>query len=59
MEKINIAELLKECHRGMELDCAMFDNVYFDKMTDNKIFPICVKRIDGFPIILTKYGEYK
>ena len=25
--KINIAELLKECPEGMELDCVMFDKV--------------------------------
>ena len=27
MEKINVAELLKECPKGMELDCTMFNNV--------------------------------
>ena len=58
MEKINIAELLKNCPQGMELDCSMFKDVVFDKITDNKIFPICVKRIDGYPVILTKYGGY-
>lgn len=26
-KKINVAELLKDCPKGMELDCAMFDNV--------------------------------
>ena len=28
--KINIAELLKDCSRGMELDCTMYEDVYFD-----------------------------
>lgn len=28
--KINIAELLKDCPRGMELDCTMYEDVYFD-----------------------------
>ena len=28
-EKINIAELLKDCPKGMELDCTMFENVTF------------------------------
>lgn len=27
MEKINVAELLKDCPKGMELDCTMFNNV--------------------------------
>lgn len=30
MEKINIAELLKDCPNGMELDCTMYEDVYFD-----------------------------
>lgn len=36
MEKINIAELLKDCPKGMELDCASYDNVSFDKISDDK-----------------------
>ena len=30
MEKLNIAELLKDCPSGMELDCPMYDNVKLD-----------------------------
>ena len=30
MKKINIAEILKDCPKGMELDCTMYENVYFD-----------------------------
>ena len=37
MEKLNIAELLRDCPTGMELDCTMYDNVYFDKVTSNMI----------------------
>lgn len=41
MEKINIAELLKNCPRGMELDCTMFDNVKFVRVDNSKKqFPI-------------------
>ena len=29
--KINIAELLKDCPKGMELDCTMYDNVTFER----------------------------
>ena len=35
-ERINIAELLKECPKGMELDCTSYDNVSFDKISDDK-----------------------
>ena len=34
--KINIAELLKDCPSGMELDCTSYDNVSFDKISDDK-----------------------
>lgn len=37
MEKINVAELLKDCVSGMELDCTICDNIYFDKVTPNMI----------------------
>ena len=30
-QKINIAELLKDCPKGMELDCTMYDNVTFER----------------------------
>ena len=30
MEKINIAEILKDCPKGMELDCTMYEDVCFD-----------------------------
>ena len=30
MRKINVAEVLKGCTSGMELDCTMYDDVYFD-----------------------------
>lgn len=36
MENIDIAELLKNCPQGMELNCLMFENVYFDKISDDK-----------------------
>lgn len=35
-KKINIAELLKDCPKGMELDCTAYDNVSFDKISDDK-----------------------
>lgn len=31
-KKINVAELLKDCPTGMELDCTMYDNLYYDRV---------------------------
>ena len=56
--KINVAELLKDCPFGMKLECTMFEDVFFDKITDDQVFPIWIKRIDGSDIALTKYGAY-
>ena len=44
MEKINVAELLKDCPKGMELDCILFDNVTFDRVADDGIW---IKHIDS------------
>lgn len=38
-KKINIAELLKDCPRGMELNCTSYNNVSFDKISDDKKAP--------------------
>lgn len=37
MEKINIAELLKDYPKGMELDCTMYEDVYFDYVDELNI----------------------
>lgn len=56
MEKINIAELLKDCPKGMELDCALYDNIVLDN-SSNWIYPIKVTTKDGGTSLnLTKYG---
>lgn len=39
MEKINLVEILKNCPSGMELECASYDNVSFDKISDDKKAP--------------------
>ena len=36
-QKINIAELLKYCPKGIELDCTMYDDVYFDYVDELNI----------------------
>lgn len=59
-KKINIAELLKDCPTGMELDCTMYDSVTLLNVNDREdmTFPIKVLREDGNYIPLTKYGQY-
>lgn len=37
--KINLVELLKDCPSGMELECTSYDNVSFDKISDDKRTP--------------------
>ena len=56
MEKINIAELLKDCPKGMELDCTMFDNVTFEGL-NTADYPINIKVMgDDCYKYLTKSG---
>ena len=55
--KINIAELLKDCPSGMELDCAMYDNVQLNYVLEGNVYPIKVQTPDG-QISLNKYGCY-
>ena len=59
---INIAELLKDCPKGMELDCTMFENVKLEYVDERKrkdiYYPIKVTLEDGFTISFTKYGQY-
>lgn len=44
--KINIAELLKDCPSGMELYCTMWDNLYFDRVENDLIH--CYYELDGY-----------
>lgn len=58
MEKINIAELLKNCPQGMELDSPMYDNVIFNRITNMINYPINIL-VDKMSYSLTKYGEWE
>ena len=57
MEKIDIAELLKDCPEGMKLDCLMYDYVSLIQVSDGNAYPIKIKTPDG-QVSLTKYGSY-
>ncbi len=56
MEKINVAELLRNCPRGMELDCTMFDDVKFIAV-DEAEKPICIRTGVAYRF-LTKFGTW-
>lgn len=53
--QINIAELLKDCPKGMELNCTIYDNVEFKGISDNKDWPIAIS-VEGYPEVLNPYG---
>lgn len=55
--KINIAELLKDCPKGMELDCKICNGVKFIEIDRNPNFPIVVRANNGYEFTLTKYGQ--
>lgn len=55
--KINVAELLKDCPKGMELDCTMFNEVTLLEVTDSR-FPIKIAIGDNRYRYLTETGGY-
>lgn len=60
--KINIAELLRNCPHGMELDSPAYNNLYFDNIIDSDSYPIkCYTTYNGMlnTVFLTKYGEIR
>ena len=62
MEKINIAEILKDCPSGMELDCALFENLEFDHIDKDRKYPIICRiktEWDRYNVhSFTEYGYY-
>lgn len=59
--KINVAQLLKDCPNGMELDCTMFENVTFEgiKQDEQDEYPIIVKiKEPSITLSLTKTGGW-
>lgn len=57
MEKINIAELLKDCPQGMELDCTMFEKpVKYMGLSKNEPYIIAIKTSCDKFFYLTKEG---
>ena len=61
MEKINLVEILKDCPKGMELDCAIYENVELDYIEHNpeSTYPIhCLMKTNGGynALVFTHYG---
>lgn len=52
--KINIAELLKDCPKGMELDSPVWDNIVFEELDGDNI--VIFRKCCGSKIYLTQYG---
>lgn len=61
-QKINIAELLKDCPKDMELDCVLYENLYFDYVRKHPIYPIVCYTIDNkgekISVSFTWYGKH-
>ena len=61
-ERVNIAELLKDCPKGMELDCVIYDNLYFKCVREHPIYPIVCYTIDSkgeeYEITFNWFGKY-
>ena len=57
--KINIAELLKNCPKGMELNCALYEDVYFDYVDKfNAIHCYIQHKTHKTSITFNQYGRY-
>lgn len=59
MEKTNVAGILKGCPRGMELDCTICEDVYFDYVSELNIIH-CYIQYETYrtSIIFNQYGTY-
>lgn len=55
-KRINVAELLKDCPKGMSLGCTMFDNVKFIRI-EKSDRPICIRTGETYHY-LTKFGTW-
>jgi hypothetical protein len=57
--KINIVELLKDCPRGMELDCLVYEDVYFDYVDELNIIH-CYVQFETYTtsLLFDKHGAY-
>lgn len=58
--KINVAELIKDCPKGMELDCTMYENLFFVEVdSEAQDFPIKTILKNGTFRWFTSDGRYE
>lgn len=53
-EKINVAGLLKDCPKGMELDSPVWDNIVFEKIDIDMI--VILRKSTNSKVFLSQYG---
>lgn len=59
MKEINIAELLKDCPKGMELDSPLYDNLVFCKIdSETRNYTIITQLPNGEQKWFTSHGRY-
>ena len=57
--KINIAELLKDCPKGMELNCIVYEDVYFDYVDELNIIHCYIQyEAHKTSVTFNQYGIY-
>lgn len=57
--KINIAEILRDCPKGTKLYSPLYGKCKFERISNNSEFPVVVhSEIKTSPISFTKYGHY-
>lgn len=55
---MNLLEILKQCPKGMELDCVMYDNAYLEQVNEKAVYPIVIRIGKTDTICLTKEGHW-
>lgn len=56
-KELNLVEILKDCPKGMELDCTMYEEATLIHVLGGNAYPIKIETPDG-KISLNKYGKY-
>ena len=58
-EQLDLVKILKDCPKGMPLDCEIFNGtVTFSRIVNDEQYPIEIKINDDYKEYLTKYGNY-
>ena len=58
-EKLDLVKILKDCPKGMPLDCEIFDGtITFSRIVNDEQYPIEIKIDDDYTEYLNKYGSY-